>query len=123
MRRMSISLAKILFVAAALVLGEPLEGMESDQSSDYSLSTVVSSDRLSEFKQPTTIEQMWGMKELRCPCCLCMRYFPSQDFLNDRLAIAVSGDEEEVLVREITNYVGDIMPGRYCRFCGAKVTE
>jgi hypothetical protein len=119
------TLAKAFFVTAALMLCEPLEGIEAEHNSDasYSLSTVNSNDKLSEFKQPTNIEQVQAMIMRRCPCCHCMRYFPNEEFLNSRLALAINGEGEEVLVREITNYVGDIMPGRYCRFCGAKVTE
>jgi len=120
--------ARIVFISAAIILGEPLCGMESRENSEdskfhmsFGKANGDSYEGVPKFTQPNNIAQVSQMIKHECPCCKCYRYFPSLEFLIDRAA-NLSKEEEAKLVREVTNYVGEITPGRYCRFCGANVT-
>ena len=52
-----------------------------------------------------------------CPLCLEYRLFPSEEFVAKRL-MDLTETERIRLGYSVTNYVGDLVPGRFCEFCG-----
>lgn len=63
-----------------------------------------------------------GWIQYSCPCCNELRLFPSMEFI---IALREKLTEQEQLkmVQAITNYTGDIVPGRLCPFCGRNLPK
>lgn len=61
-----------------------------------------------------------GYVKLECPNCHEFRLFPSEQFLIDR-RIRLTEQEQRFMVQAISDYTGDIVPGRLCPFCGLKL--
>lgn len=55
-----------------------------------------------------------------CPLCGYSRYFPSHQFIIDRIANLTQG-EREYMRNAILDYTGDILRGGFCPFCGGRV--
>ena len=77
------------------------------------------------YEAPIEKNTIWeylsnGWIEVECPCCSENRLFPSLDFIINR-RFKLTKAEENQMVDAVTNYVGDIIPGRLCPFCGVKI--
>ena len=55
-----------------------------------------------------------------CPLCGYLRYFPSHQFIIDRIA-NLTQEEREDMRNAIMDYTGDVMRGVICPFCGGRV--
>lgn len=58
--------------------------------------------------------------QLECPNCGEYRLFPSVDFVVTR-RMNLTKKQEQDMALAIENYVGEIVPGRMCPFCGRKI--
>ena len=82
---------------------------------------------MAPYVSPENDDSAWiwlsqGWVERNCPNCGMLRIFPSDDFIRDRCR-SVSDEELFRIAQSICNYVGDIIPGRYCEFCGCNIPK
>jgi hypothetical protein len=72
------------------------------------------------YTSPATdsyLYELAGYQLLECPNCHEERLFPNLDFVVERYN-SLTPQEIVQMVNAVTNYVGDLMPGRLCPFCG-----
>jgi len=77
------------------------------------------------FFSPSQPEIEWlylsqGWLQCKCPCCHEFRLFPSVEFVIERRN-KLTEKEERDMVLAISDYTGDIVPGRLCPFCGVNL--
>ena len=63
-----------------------------------------------------------GYIGIPCPLCEIYRLFPSEEFVEKRL-MDLTTTERTQLGLSVTNYVGELVPGRLCAFCGLNIPK
>jgi hypothetical protein len=89
--------------------------------------TVISTTAMcmEPYTAPTDPVLEWkymaiGWVKLECPNCREFRLFPSAEFIINR-RMKLTEKEERDMVLAISDYTGDIVPGRICPFCGVNL--
>ena len=71
--------------------------------------------------QQEHIYEAMGWVRINCPNCHESRVWPSREFVLNRMQM--TAEEEQRMIQAITDYTGEIVPGRLCPFCDRELPE